>query len=286
MDYYTTLGVSKTASPKEIKTAYRKLALKWHPDRNKSQEAEKKFKEINQAYEVLSDPKKKQTYDQFGHEAFTQSGGARASANQGSGFGGTSGFQYYSNMGGQGSNFDFGGVDPFDIFEQFFGFRSPQGGARRQSRSVFQMNLTFHEAVRGITKTTVINGKEKTIKVPAGVDSGSRIRFSDFDIVVQVSPDSEFKREGQDVVLEKEISFPQAVLGDVVKVKTIDEEVKLKIKPGTRSGSMTRLRGKGIPYPNSRNRGDQYVVWTVKIPQNVSGKTKNLIEELKGELNN
>jgi len=283
MDYYSVLGVSKSSTPQEIKTAYRKLALKWHPDRNKSKEAEKKFKEINQAYEVLSDPKKKQNYDQFGHEAFTQSGGGRSPG--ASGFGGQSGFQYYSNVGGQGSNFDFGGVDPFDIFEQFFGFRSPQGGSRRQSRSVFQMNLSFQEAVRGVTKTSVINGKEKTIKVPAGVDSGSRIRFSDFDIVVQVQSDHEFRREGQDVVIEKEISYPQAVLGDVVSVKTIEESIKLKIKPGTKSGSMTRLKGKGIPYPNSKNRGDQYVVWRVKIPQNISGKAKKLIEELRDELN-
>jgi len=281
-DYYSILGVSKNATQKEIKSAYRKLALKWHPDRNKEAGAEEKFKQINQAYGVLSDEKKRQMYDQMGHQGYT-SGGARAAGGPAGGQGPFGGQYYYSNMGGQGFDFDFGGMDPFDIFEQFFGARSPYG-SQRKPRSVYQMNIDFSDAVKGVTKTTVINGKEHTIKVPAGVDTGSRIRFSEFDVVVEVRPDSHFKRQGQDIITEHEISFPQAVLGDVVKVKTIDDEVKLKIKPGTESGTTVRLREKGMPYPNSKKRGDHYVVYKIKTPTKLSGKAKKLVEELKSEL--
>ena len=143
--YYEVLGVSKQANPAEIKSAYRKLALKWNTDRNKAPEAEKTFKEINQAYEVLSDEKKKQTYDQLGHDGYTRTGGGRGGQAGGQSPYGGGYQQYYSNMGGQGVNFDFGGVDPFDIFEQFFGSRNPYG--RAQQRSVYQIRLTFEEAV-------------------------------------------------------------------------------------------------------------------------------------------
>lgn len=282
-DFYEILGVSKTASAAEIKSAYRKLALKWHPDRNKTQEAEAKFKEINNAYSVLSDPQKRATYDQVGHSAYNQqgnSGGAQG------GWGQQGPFSYYSNMGGQGQNveFDFGGMDPFDIFEQFFGFRSPQGGGRTTRRNIYEIQLTFDEAVKGVTKTAVITGKERTIKVPAGVDNGSRIRFSDFDIQVRVLPSPIFRREGQDVYVEKEISFPQAALGDTIDVRTIDDSVKLKVRPGTESGTAVRLGGKGIPVPNSKDRGDQYVIFKVNVPEHVSGKARKLIEELRNEL--
>ena len=283
-DYYEILGLKKGASTAEIKSAYRKLALKWHPDRNKSANAEKKFKEINQAYQVLSDPKKKELYDQVGHSAYT-SGGVGGGA--GGGYSGQQGpFRYYTNFGGgQNVEFDLGGMDPFDIFEQFFGSRSPFGGGGRQTRrSVYEMQLTFDEGVHGVEKSTVINGKQKNIKVPAGVHDGSRIRFNDFDVVVRVRPHPDFKREGQDIYFEKEISIAQAVLGDVIDVKTIDEPVKVRIRPGTQTGTAIRLRGRGVPYPNSSQSGDQYVVFKVKIPEHLSGKAKELFEELKNEL--
>ncbi len=283
-NYYDVLGVSKSATQQEIKSAYRKLALQWHPDKNKSPEANDTFKEISLAYGVLSDESKRKTYDQVGHDAYSRGG---ASGFGGAGGGGAAGqygpFSYYSNMGGQQVDFDFGGADPFDIFEQFFGFRNPQGGSRKR-RSVYELQLTFNEAVKGVTKTAVITGQEKTIKVPAGVDTGSRIRFSDFDIVVSVKPDPTYKRDGQDLYVEKKITYPQAVLGDVVEIVTIHDPVKLKVRPGTQSGTTVRLKGQGVPYPNSSQKGDQYVVFIVDVPERVSSKAKKLIEELDKEL--
>jgi len=283
-DYYDVLGVSKKATTAEIKTAYRKQALKWHPDRNKSAGATAKFKEVNKAFEVLSDPKKKEMYDQYGEAAFSRgaSGGSPTGANYGP-------FTYtYTSSGGsspfEGADFE-GFSDPFEIFEQFFGFQSPFSGRRRaQRREVYEIQLTFDEAVHGVKKETVIKGERKTIKIPAGVDNGNRIRFSDFDLQVSVRPHSFFKREGQDIIFEKEISYPMAILGGVIEVPTIQDSIKLKVRPGTKPGTALRLQGQGIPYPNSTRRGDQYVVFKINIPERVSGKAKKLLEELDSEL--
>ncbi len=277
--YYDVLGVSKSATAAQIKAAYRKLALKWHPDRNKEAGAESKFKEINQAYEVLSDSNKKQMYDQVGHDNFNARGGNSASgANP---FGGQQGgpFTYtYSTSGG--NPFEgFGGSDPFDIFEQFFGFGAQQG--RRQAHPVYQIDITFEEAVTGVAKTFEINKERKTIKIPAGVDSGSRIRFSDFDISVQVRPSRDFKREGQDVYIEFPLSLKIAILGGEVTVPSLDKKgIKLKVRAGTQPNSAVRLAGKGLAYPNSNRHGDQYVIFKIKIPERLTGRQKELIEEL------
>jgi DnaJ-class molecular chaperone len=286
-DYYEVLGVKKTASEAEIKSAYRKKALEWHPDRNKAPEANDRFKEINKAFEVLSDSSKRQTYDQLGHQAFEQSGagsgqGAGAySYNQGP-------FRYtYTSNSQQGNPFgaDFGDFsDPFEIFEQFFGFRSPFAGQTQARRSAYQVNLTFDEAVHGVEKEFKINGKNKKIKVPAGVDNGTHIRFSDFDLIIRLSADKRFKREGQDIYLEQEISYPRAVLGGVCEVATIYGTVKLKVRPGTQSGTAVRLKDQGIVYPNTNKKGDQYVIYKIKTPERISGKAKKLLEELENEL--
>jgi len=284
MDYYEVLGVSKNATLDEIKAAYRKQALKWHPDRNKSPEATEKFKQINKAFEVLSDPKKREVYDQYGEAAFERGGSS-------SGFGGQyyqqGPFRVYTNFGGDFSDFDFdfgGFSDPFEIFEQFFGFQSPFGRSRRQRRDVFETTLNFDEAIKGVTKNVVIKGESKTIKIPAGVDEGTRIRFSDFDLIIHIKPHPYFKREGQDIYFEKEISYPTAVLGGVVEVPTINGTVKLKVRPGTKDKTMLRLKGEGVVYPNSSQRGDQYVIFKIKIPDKVSSKAKKLLEELEKEL--
>lgn len=285
-DFYEVLGISKNASETEIKAAYRKQALKWHPDRNKSAEATEKFKEINHAYEVLVDPQKRQMYDQYGPDAFARGGAAQSAGGQAYQQGP---FRYYTNFGGEGNPFegmDFGGfTDPFEIFEQFFGFGSPFGGqSRRVRRDVYELELTFDEAVNGVKKETVIKGARKTIKIPAGVDDGTRIRFSDFDVQVKVRPHTQFRREGQDIYLEKKISYPTAVLGGVIEVPTLKGMLRLKIRPGTVSGSTVRLRGEGIPYPNSSQKGDEYVVIRIDVPERPSSKTKKLLQDLQTEL--
>ncbi|MDO8611156.1 MAG: DnaJ C-terminal domain-containing protein [bacterium] len=288
-DYYDLLGLTKSATDAEIKASYRKQALKWHPDRNKSPEAAAKFKEINKAYEVLADSKKREVYDQYGESAFERGGSGNHGQGQSYSQGGP--FNYtYSNMGGQGNPFegvDFGGFsDPFEIFEQFFGFQSPfSGGSRsRQRRQVYEIEITFDEAVHGVKKETVMKGDQKTIKIPAGVDNGTTIRFSDFDLQVKVKPHEFFKRDGQDIYYDKNISFPFATLGGVVEVPTIDGAVKLKVRPGTQSGTAVRLKEQGIPHPNSSHKGDEYVVFKIKTPEHVSSKSRKLLEELQKEL--
>lgn len=279
-DYYSLLGVSKSASDAEIKSAYRKLALQWHPDRNKSAEAAEKFKQINKAYEVLSDSKKRQMYDQMGHAAFERGGGGA------SGFGGQQGpFTYTYSYGGGGNPFEgFEGFsDPFDIFEQFFGGRAAAGRSR-PSRSIYQIQITFEEAVSGVEKEVQLGSTSKKLKIPAGVDDGMRIRFSDFDLLVRVSPSQHFKRDGQDVYVEQEISYPLAVLGGTIEVRTLEGNVKLKVRPGTVSGAAVRLRDQGIVYPNSKRRGDQYVIYKIRVPEKVSKSVKKKLQELQDEL--
>jgi len=285
MDYYELLGVSKEASDAQIKAAYRTQALKWHPDRNKSPEAAEKFKKITHAFEILSDPKKRQLYDQYGSAAFERGG----VGSEGADYYQQGPFKVYTNFGQTESpfgDFDFGGFsDPFEIFEQFFGFQSPFSRGRRPARRpIYEMNLSFEEAVRGVEKETVIGGKTKRIKIPAGVDSDTQIRFSEFDVLVKISPHPYFKREGQDIYLEKEISFPRAVLGGTVSVPTIDGSVDLRVRSATKSGTTLRLRGRGVPYPNLARRGYQYVTFKVHVPDRVSARLRKLLEELEKEL--
>jgi DnaJ-class molecular chaperone len=280
-DYYQSLGISKTATADEIKKAYRKKALEFHPDRNKGKEAEGKFKEVTKAYEVLSDPQKRQTYDQFGAAAFEQGGptGQGAGGPFG-GFGGQQGpFSYTYSTGGGAQGFDFGGgsSDPFDIFEQFFGGGNPFG--RQQRRSTYSLSISFMEAVRGVTKKVQLEGKTQTIKIPAGVDDNSRIRFGDYDVVIDVASDKKFKRQGYDIVTEEEISFPQAALGGTLEVETIADSVKIKIPAGTQPETLIRLRGKGVKTLRGSGHGDHYVRIKVVIPKNLSTHQKELLKE-------
>jgi len=284
-DYYDILGVSKNASTEEIKKAYRKQALEWHPDRNKSSQAAEKFKEVNEAYEVLSNPQKKQTYDQFGHAAFTPGGGAEYGGWPfGGGFSQTykqGPFTYtYTTYGGQGAEgFDFGGfTDPFEIFEQFFGGGSPFRQTQRIPR--YGLTLTFMEAAKGTEKEVRLDGQKKTIKIPAGVDDGSRIKFKDFYITIDVKPDKTFQRDGADVFVNQEIPLLTAILGGVIEVPTIDGNLKLRVRPGTQSGTMVRLAGRGIKRLHGFGRGDQYVRLLVKIPERLNRQQKEALEEL------
>lgn len=283
-DFYKILGIGKSASAQEIKSAYRKLALQYHPDRNKTKEAEAKFKEVTKAYEVLSDEQKRKTYDQFGAAAFEQGGPGGGNPFAGGnpfsgGFGGQNGpFTYTYTTGGDGGGFDFGGFnDPFEIFEQFFGGQSPFGRAQR--RPVYSIRIEFIEAVKGVTKKVTIEGKQETIKIPAGVNNGSRIRFKDYDVMVEVSPSSKFMREGYDIVTDEEITFPQAALGMEKEVETVDGTVVVRIPGGTQPNSLIRLKGKGVPHVQGSGRGDHYLRIKIVIPKNLSGRQKELLKE-------
>ncbi|MEK7526042.1 MAG: DnaJ C-terminal domain-containing protein [Patescibacteria group bacterium] len=280
-DFYDILGVTKSATSEELKKAYRKQALEWHPDRHKDQKqaAEKRFKEINEAYQILSDSSKRSAYDQYGHAAFSPGGGfAGGRGAQGQGFNpfGQGGFSYSYSGNGEGVPFDFG--DPFEIFEQFFGGASP---FRQQRVPRYSIAIDFMEAVKGVTKEAVVEGKKRKIKIPAGVDEGSRINFGDFILSINVKPSNIFERDGLDIYVNVAIPFSVAVLGGEIEVPTVDKPVKLKIKSGTESASMMRLKGKGVQSPRGSAKGDQYIKITVDVPTKLNRDQKKLIEELR-----
>lgn len=276
-DYYEILGLTKTATAAEIKAAYRKLALQWHPDKHQDKrlEAETKFKEINEAYQVLSDAKKKQTYDQFGHAAFDPASGMGSNPFSG-------GFQSgpftwsYSTSGSPFGGGDFG--DPFEIFEQFFGGGFGRATARRPR---YGLTVEFLEAIKGVTKEVEIDGKSRKIKVPPGANDGTRIRYDDFDITIDVRSHPRYKRDGYDLFIDHQISFSLAALGGTTVVDTIDRELKLKVRPGTPSHTLVRLRGEGVPRLQSSGRGDLYVRLIVQVPEKLTSAQKQVFETLR-----
>lgn len=350
-DYYEILGVSKTASDEEIKKAFRKLARKYHPDVNRDnpKEAEEKFKEINEAYEVLSSPERRSQYDQFGHAAFEGGG-----AGPGGGFG----------AGGGGFN---------DIFDMFFGqsgFGFGFGGGRQAGPEKgtdlrYDMEISFEQAAFGVEtevqiprteecqtchgtgaapgthpetcphcqgtgqtqvvqntpfgrmvnvrtcdrcggegkivhtpcrecggKGKVRNKRKLKVKIPAGVDNGSRLRMAhegeagarggppgDLYVYIFVKPHKLFMREGSDVICEVPINFVQAALGDEIEVPTLDGRVKLRIPEGTQSGTIFRLKDKGIPHLRGHGRGDQHVKVKVLTPQRLNERQRSILQD-------
>ncbi|TYO97248.1 molecular chaperone DnaJ [Desulfallas thermosapovorans] len=344
-DYYEVLGVSRDASPDEIKKAFRKLARQYHPDANKEDKnAAEKFKEINEAYEVLSNPEKRGAYDRFGHAA-------------------TDG-QFNGGFGGFGGA-DFGGIG--DIFDMFFGGggRQRRNGPEPGADLRVDMELTFEEAAFGLEKDVKIprtencstcggsgaapgtskrncdvchgtgqiqyaqstpfgrivqsrtcdrcrgagviiekpcptcrgSGQVKRsrtikVKIPAGVDTGSRLRLAgegeiglrggppgDLFVYIYVQPHAVFKREGNHVIIDAEINFAQAALGDEISVPTLEGQAKLKVPEGTQSGTVLRMRNKGIPDVRGYGRGDQHVRIKVVTPTRLTSKQRELLRE-------
>jgi len=291
-DYYKILGVDKTATSDDIKKAYRKLAREWHPDVAKDKpEAEAKFKEINEAYQVLGDEQKRSQYNQFGSN-FNSNGqpGANPFGEGFAGFG-NNGFQWSSSTGQGGS------VDPFDIFEQVFGFRG-FGGARRGRNVRYSLPIDFVDAIRGLDETITVDGHKLKIKVPKGVHDGTQIKFTgkgerpedgrepgDLYIVITIKEPKDLVRNGDDIYSLEEISIKQAMLGDKIDVKVVDPDsntgfstVKMKIPQGTQSNTKFRLKGKGMPRMRGYGRGDHYVTVNVKIPK-LSKKQKEIVKE-------
>lgn len=278
-DYYEILGVDKKATDAELKAAYRKKALEFHPDRNKSSDAEQKFKEVNEAYEILKDSQKRQAYDQFGHAAFDPRSGFGGTP--GGGFNQTGPFSWSYSSGGGNPFADFGGdfSDPFEIFDSIFGGASPF--RRGPAKPHYSLKVAFMEAVKGVEKTIVHQGKEYTIKIPAGANDGTRIKYPDFDISIDVKPDSVFKRDGYDLFVDQTIPFTLAALGGEIEVPTVDGSVKLKVRSGTQPGTMVRLKGKGVTALRGGGRGDEYVRLIVTVPTNLSREQRKLFEALK-----
>jgi DnaJ-class molecular chaperone len=290
-DYYEVLGVSKNASDDEIKKAYRKLAVKYHPDKNPGdKEAEAKFKEINEAHDVLSDKQKRARYDQFGHAGV---GGAAGGAYSGNPFAGGN-----FNFNGQTFNFDFGGGSAFDdILGSLFGFGA--SGARRPRRGAdyqTSVTLTFEEAIFGTTKAVTVDGKDLKVKIPAGIDDGMSIRLhgkggpapeggterGDLYVRIRVKPHKSLTREGAIILSEQKIDMVDAALGCEIDVETVDGIVRMKVPAGTQSGTPFKLSGHGVPFRADGDRGPHIVTIIVETPKNLSRKQKELLEEFKG----
>lgn len=294
-DYYETLGVSRSTSQDEVKKAYRQLAKKYHPDRNKGDKAaEERFKEISQAYDILGDPEKRKKYDQFGHWAEQDGFDPRHQAHRT--------HTWTSGPGGSQGNFDF---DLGEIFGDMFGMG---GGQRRSARRGFgggfgqeeipgediqsSLEIAFEEAIRGTTRRISINrggGSDKIdVKIPVGIRDGEKIRLAgkgvrggDLYITISVNSHPTFKRENDDLFMEVSIPFTEAILGTTIRVPTpVDgKAVNLKVPAGTSSGQKFRIPGKGVPR-RDQNQGDQYVVIRIVIPPDLDEESKAAIRKI------
>lgn len=318
-DYYDILGIARNASEADIKRAYRKLAKQHHPDRNRNDpKAVEKFKEVQEAYEVLSDKNRRATYDQFGVAGSSGSGGDWRTGRGG---------QRVYNWTGPGG----GGEVPFDnlqdlfdsfnvnvggshgaggIFDQIFGRRRPgrQSGTRVSPEEEVQdlehhLQLTFDQAIHGTTLEIeiAVDGYGSTqrlkVRIPPGVEEGQRIRLKgkgrpssdgrsagDLYIVCHVQPHPYYGRQGNDLYLDVPLTIAEATLGTKIEIPTMDGPTRLTIPPGTASGAKLRLRGKGVVDPKTTQRGDMYAVLRIVPPKNLTPQQKSLMEQLQSAL--
>lgn len=301
-DYYEVLGISRDADKNAIKRAYRKLAKKYHPDTSQGNtQAEEQFKEVTEAYNVLSDPEKKKLYDQFGHAAF----------DEGVGGAGSSGAYEYSGPSGSFHEYHFegGDGDMDDLLRHIFGSGFDGGFSRgfgsgkfRQDGSDVQAEIavSFEEAVFGCDKIIHLSpandrntGKSLKVRIPAGIDTGKTIRLrgkgtpginggrtGDLLLKVTVGTKPGFERKGMDVYTTAYVPYTTAVLGGEIMVQTLYGNVICKVQPGTQSGTKIRLKGKGVvSMKNSDKRGDQYVEVQIQVPRNLSEEAKKKLRE-------
>jgi len=297
-DYYETLGLAKSASADEIKSAFRKLARKHHPDLAKDKKAaEEKFKEINEAYEVLSDPEKRKKYDEYGSNWQHAGNGFQGAPGGGSGYG-SGGFGGGS---AGGTDFHFGGTGYSDFFEQFFGTRRGRGfggGAGfeetpQRGRDVeADILVTLDEALNGATrqisfrKGNAPDVQTYTVRVPKGVREGQRIRLAgqgesggDLYLRVKMQQHPDYRFEGADILHDVEVPAWRAVLGGELTIPTPDGKAKLKIPAGTQSGRKFRIPGRGLPEKGG-GRGDFYAVMEIEVPETLTPEQRELWEKL------
>ena len=293
-DYYKTLGLERSASADEVRKAYRKLAMQYHPDRNPgNKQSEEKFKEINEAYQVLSDSQKRARYDQLGsaYSSWEQRGGGQQGDFDWS--------QWFTGAPASsgGTRVEFGDLNDLfgqDAFSDFFrsifgGGGSAQTATRGRSRQSVQQPVTIslEEVYRGTTRTLQSNERRLEVRIPAGVKTGSKVRVAgagpggvDLYLIVEVADDPRFEREGDDLRTSASIDVFTAILGGEAEVETFEGKVKLKIPAGTQPEQVFRLSGRGLPLLKSaQSKGDLFVRVKVNIPKILSSKLKALLEE-------
>ena len=292
IDYYKILEIDKKASPEDIKKAYRKLARKYHPDLNPNdKEAEARFKQVNEANEVLSDPEKRKKYDQYGKdwkhaEEFEKAGGRQ------------------SRPSGQGSSRAYSGHYTEEDFSDFFssmfgggaGFQSSGRENARYKGADYksELHLRLSDVFQSQKQTLTVDGKNIRLTIPAGVEDGQTIKIrgyggeganggpkGDLYIKFVIQNDTDFVREGNDLYANVNVDLYTAILGGEITVPTMDGKVKLKLSPGTQSDTKVRLKGKGFPvYKEEGKFGDLYVTYKVEIPKSISEEEKALFEQL------
>jgi len=285
-DYYKILGVDRKAGADEIRKAYRKLAMQYHPDRNPGdKKAEERFKEINEAYEVLSDPKKRARYDQLGsaYSNWQSRGGGPGDFNWSDWFsqGGTR--VEYRDMDDL-----FGGGGFSDFFRMIFGEAAERSTRPHQPQGYQQaVQISFQEAYDGTTRQIQSNGRKIQVRIPAGVKTGSKVRVAgagpeglDLYLVVEVADDNRFQRDGYDLHTTATVNVFTAILGGEADVQTPAGKIKLNVPAGTQPEQVFRLAGRGMPHlKNPNTKGDLYVKLKVQIPKYLSNKQRELLEE-------
>ena len=293
IDYYKVLGINRDATQEEIKKAYRKLARKYHPDVNpNNKDAKVKFQEINEAYEVLSDPEKRKKYDKYGENWKNADAYEKAGFYQGN-----AGFKTEDFNGFEGFSYSYENQDFSDFFEFLFGKSDTQRFKNIKFKGEdfhAQLELTLTDIYKTKKHVIDVNGKKIRITIPAGVEDGQTIKIKgyggkginggpngDLYITFRIINNTPFKRKGSDLYLNYDLDLYTAILGGEIVLNTIDGKIKLKIKPETQNGSTVRIKGKGMPvYKQEGKYGNLYITFNIKIPENLSEEEKELFKKL------